>query len=226
MERSQPERGAFRELAEELFGMHGDEARSAAGVLWASCRSQLVGGKPLRHRNHLIFICPADCVVAAMTDFGHVHRPGAIDALASMFQQNREVEDVTLVPLEELLRCTDDGVKRARPASPVWGYKRRGGSPHPLRFSDSLNLERLRKVPETLHVTQNCRKFVATASTMELKEEDERGRRCRLFRWDEILIRQSLNGSGGSLSTMQGVLRTWMEAQSRGLASCTPEACL
>lgn len=69
-ERRWPHLGAFRELAEELFGLHGDEARSCAERIWQVSKDCLVGGRPVDHGSHLIFMVPAkavfDAVAAAM----------------------------------------------------------------------------------------------------------------------------------------------------------------
>jgi len=64
-ERRHPHLGAFRELAEELLGLHGDEARSMAGRIWEAAKSELVGGSPIAHRRHLLYVIPAWAIVKA-----------------------------------------------------------------------------------------------------------------------------------------------------------------
>merc|ERR1711871_1369089 len=65
-ERRWPHMGAFRELAEEFFGLHGDEARALAAKIWQASSTRLIGGEPVQHGSHLLFLLPAETVLDAI----------------------------------------------------------------------------------------------------------------------------------------------------------------
>merc|ERR1712050_799000 len=65
-ERRWPHLGAFRELAEEFLGLHGDEARSCARRIWQLSSDRLIGGGPVQHGSHLLFLVPAETILNAI----------------------------------------------------------------------------------------------------------------------------------------------------------------
>eukprot|EP00927_Polykrikos_kofoidii_P041283 TRINITY_DN35207_c0_g1_i1.p1 TRINITY_DN35207_c0_g1~~TRINITY_DN35207_c0_g1_i1.p1 ORF type:complete len:572 (+),score=85.34 TRINITY_DN35207_c0_g1_i1:51-1766(+) len=66
MERRHPHLGAFRELAEEFLGLHGDEARAMAAKVWDVATNRLVGGHPVQHNQHLVFVLPAEVLLEVL----------------------------------------------------------------------------------------------------------------------------------------------------------------
>jgi len=119
----QPHLAAFREFAEEYFGLsevgcvpHGRKAcqechrtaQSLAQQLWHAARDSIVGGAPVVHTGkYASFVVPADAVVPVLQRSGCLPCTGkgasAIDVLFSAAKQNPELTSLALVSIDELL---------------------------------------------------------------------------------------------------------------------------
>jgi pyrimidine-specific ribonucleoside hydrolase len=119
----QPHLAAFREFAEEYFGLsevgcvpHGRKAcqecrrtaQSLAQQLWDAARDFIVGGVPVVHTGkYASFVVPADAVLPVLQRSGHLpctaKGDSAIDVLFSAAKQNPELTSLALVSIDELL---------------------------------------------------------------------------------------------------------------------------
>lgn len=126
-EKDYPHLGAFRELAEEFFGLKGDRARDFAARVWDCGCSAAVELVPLR--GHLCFVLPIKALTEAM---GEGHQPpqsttvpgkaaaaergrggggvgggagggGTIESLSALFVKNNEVTSVAPFSIGQLL---------------------------------------------------------------------------------------------------------------------------
>eukprot|EP00927_Polykrikos_kofoidii_P045022 TRINITY_DN3888_c0_g1_i2.p1 TRINITY_DN3888_c0_g1~~TRINITY_DN3888_c0_g1_i2.p1 ORF type:complete len:877 (+),score=124.42 TRINITY_DN3888_c0_g1_i2:213-2633(+) len=122
-ERNQPHLCAFREFAEEYFGLsdvgcvtHGrrtcpecqTDAQNLARQLWGAAKNSIVGGSPVVHTGHYAsFVVPAEAVVPPLQHCGRLpcaaKGVSAIDILFSAAKRNPELTSVTLVSIDELL---------------------------------------------------------------------------------------------------------------------------
>lgn len=214
-ERSRPELGAFRELAEELFGLHGDDARDLAATLWQKAANELVGARPIPHKRHLVYVCTAESLITSMEE--HPASPSlpslesAIDRLAARFEPNSEVCCVALVAIKELLT----GIQKADVALavPIWGCYGRHGGVHPYTLDACTELERIRNVPsatlciEVVNRRGRLMRLEVNPSSLEQKDGD---RSLKVFRWESVNLRYS--GSTCSIATLAAVLSTWAAA--------------
>jgi len=204
-ERARPALGAFRELVEELLGMHGPTARDVAGKLAQG--AEVVGGRPIPHRGHLLYVCTAGSILAQV---GAAADPSesAIDQLAGLFQPSSEVACVTLVPIDELLRGAATAC--VSPAAPVWGSWSRHGRARPFSFEACLALEQAQDQPGASLVVQTkdgpC---TVSPASLQLQGPGEDGKERSVFRWDVVQLREALVGGEGSLATLREPLLRW-----------------
>eukprot|EP00439_Symbiodinium_sp_Y106_P024284 s3131_g2.t4 len=114
-DKESPLLGAFRELAEELFGEDEETAKVTAQAISEGVRSQLLGGRPFISGDYVMFVVTADALVSSLD-----MDPGdsAIDRLfehARFFDShgkaNPELSSVALISIGELLRsAASDGL--------------------------------------------------------------------------------------------------------------------
>jgi len=207
-EREKPELGAFRELAEELLGLHGDAARQVSAA-WCQ-KAQLIGDRPVVHRRHLIFVCLAEPLAEVLeVSMPSVRgdKTSAIDHLANLFKPNSEVNSISLVSIPELL----SGARKelVAPASPVWGWRGRDDRLHFYSFHQSIALEHLQHIPSQMLLVQGRhRRYSVNPSKLEQKDLD---RECsmQVFRMGMIRLRHGLTGPRGSIATLANTLQTW-----------------
>lgn len=113
--RGAPESAAFRELAEELFGVPAQEAPELGRALWTSVERSLVGGCPLVSKSYAMFIVPAEPLVEAVEALGlsstvpssAMPRASAIDVLAAVARRNSELTSVALIDVGEFLQAQE-----------------------------------------------------------------------------------------------------------------------
>jgi len=223
-ERKNPALGAFRELAEEFLGLHGDQARSVASAMWQNAEPSLVGLRPVLHRRrHLIFLCPAETLLPVLEDPRHASKgakgandraaSSAIDRLASLFKENKEVSSAALVSVQELLA----GAERhsVAPLTPVWGwYGKRWGAPRFYDATTSTSLERLRDLPaaELVVSGKHGSRYSVIPSKLQQWDSEYKGSRT-VFRWERIQLRSALVGQNGSIAAVAQTLRRWSDDQ-------------
>eukprot|EP00928_Gymnodinium_smaydae_P049535 TRINITY_DN33258_c0_g1_i1.p1 TRINITY_DN33258_c0_g1~~TRINITY_DN33258_c0_g1_i1.p1 ORF type:complete len:613 (+),score=68.98 TRINITY_DN33258_c0_g1_i1:34-1872(+) len=204
-ERDQPALGAFRELAEELLGLHGDEAREMAGALWRG--AEVVGSQPVIYRRHLIYVCTAESLLPAA---GKTCSPAesAIDCLAARFEPNSEVSCVALFPIDCLVNAaSNDNSSSIVPISPIWGGLGRYQRHHFYSSENSLALERLRDLPSAEVTIEN--KYAVKPAAMQQRNL-RTGRIRSAFRWECVTLRSPLNGTSGSLASLRETLSAWL----------------
>mmetsp|Transcript_10290 Transcript_10290/g.18961 ORF Transcript_10290/g.18961 Transcript_10290/m.18961 type:complete len:758 (-) Transcript_10290:152-2425(-) len=122
-ESGQPHLAAFREFAEEYFGLseagcvpHGRKgcrqchktAQSLAQQLWDAAKDSIVGAAPVVHTGqYACFVVPAEAVVPVLQRCGRLPcapaGASAIDILFSSAKQNPELTSLALVSINELL---------------------------------------------------------------------------------------------------------------------------
>jgi len=85
-EKRNPHQGAFRELAEELFGLQGDEAKTLAASLWERASANLqVGGVPVVLGTHLMFVVPAWVILVTWRSASQTNKPLAASPSCSYY---------------------------------------------------------------------------------------------------------------------------------------------
>ena len=104
-ERQCPHRGAFRELAEELFGLGGVAAQQWSTRAWAAVvQGNGVAGFPIQCGTHLVYAVESDTIASLLAvDCREGPQSSTIEYVASHFKAGEKVRSVALVALEDLL---------------------------------------------------------------------------------------------------------------------------
>lgn len=116
-EHAQPHLGAFRMLAETLLGLAGQEAAEAARTMWGAAQHEVnalerPGGLEWPG-GQFIFVASAENLVVGLPAGPQSSEACAIDALAGHFTPNDSVHSIAMIPMAELVRCSQEGVPYA-----------------------------------------------------------------------------------------------------------------
>jgi len=206
-EKAEPHRGAFRELAEEFLGLHGDDARRQAEVLWRVASGALIGGAPVHYKHHLMYIVTAESLIAPLCEESKLRELSphysAIDILTTIFKQNSEVYDVALIGIRDLVESVRGDALLMKPLSPIWGCCGRSGGLYMYPLDVARELERLQHSAESLAMEKEGTRYIISPQSPEMVQVNQHtGYRRKVFRWDQVSLRHSMRGSISACSSL------------------------
>jgi broad specificity phosphatase PhoE len=210
-ERKWPHLGAFRELAEEFAGLHGHRARDLGREMWNASKGNLIGGSPVAHGKHLVFIVPAEAILDCVLRWSVQDRQAdgrtkslrkgskGVDELLGHFRSNAEVSDVKLFRIVDLLECRQEGVSDCLCLSPIWKFEKEGGRVKVFCDADQTLLEAAFSIGDDTMLQVEGGKFSVRPVSKSIV--GQRHRRYSVNRLTRACIRGSISGPRGSLAS-------------------------